>query len=138
MSDLPPSPARTAVHQVAIGLIVVGGLDLLLGLLACCSRVARLGQNGSTISSDAEAAGYLTAVAASLLSFPLGAVILAAGIVLLRGKSRTFGIVGAIAALVPLSCCFLVSIPVGVWALIVLNRADVKALFAGYPPPPQW
>ncbi|GAA3396458.1 hypothetical protein [Cryptosporangium minutisporangium] len=136
MSDISPSPARTTVRQVAIGLVVVGALNLVLGLLACCGRVARLGQNDtSTLSSDAETAGYLTYVVLALLSFPLGAVTLAAGIALLQGKSRTFGVVGAVAAVIPLSCCFLVGIPVGVWALIVLNREDVKALFAGSPPP---
>ncbi|MFG1924849.1 hypothetical protein [Cryptosporangium sp. NPDC048952] len=148
MSATPPtSSPRAAVRQVAIALIVVAALDLILGFVACCGRVARLGQSNSTdLSSDAEAAGYLTYTLLAVVSLPVGALILAAGIMLLRGRGRTLGQAGAIAAMVPVTCCFLAGIPVGIWTLIVLKREDVKAVLdgrggpppgpGGYPPPP--
>jgi hypothetical protein len=37
---------------------------------------------------------------------------------------------GAIAAIVPLNSCCCIAMPVGIWALIVLVNADVKAAFA--------
>ncbi|GAA0278063.1 hypothetical protein [Cryptosporangium japonicum] len=140
------TPAPAAVRQIAIALIVVGALDLVFAVLACCGRVARLGQSGDTgFTSDAEAAGFITYTLLAVASLPIGALVLAAGVMLLRGRARTLGRAGAIAAMVPVSCCFPAGIPVGIWALTVLGRDDVRALLdhpggtppgpGGYPPP---
>src|SRR4051794_25506937 len=107
--------------MVAIALIAVGGLDLLLGLVTCCGRIAAGLRGSSTVSDDpARAAGYATYAVLGSLSLAVGALVLAGGIALLQRRSRSLGVAAAIAALLPISCCFLAGIPVGIWALIVL------------------
>jgi hypothetical protein len=44
-------------------------------------------------------------------------------------------VAGAIVALVPCQSCCCLTIPFGIWALILLFNAEVKASFQGGPPP---
>ncbi|MCA9164369.1 MAG: serine/threonine protein kinase, partial [Planctomycetales bacterium] len=46
-----------------------------------------------------------------------------------RGSGYGWAIAGSIAAMLPLSFAWVVSLPVGIWALIVLLRADVRQAF---------
>jgi hypothetical protein len=38
--------------------------------------------------------------------------------------------VGAITAVLPCGPCWILGLPVGIWALVVLSRAEVKEAFA--------
>jgi hypothetical protein len=44
-------------------------------------------------------------------------------------RSYGLAVLAAIAALLPLGPQWLISLPMGIWALAVLARADVKAAF---------
>jgi ABC-type proline/glycine betaine transport system permease subunit len=46
-------------------------------------------------------------------------------------KGRGLAIAGAILAMIPLftCCCCVIGLPVGIWALVVLMNAEVKAAF---------
>ena len=127
--------------------MILGPLDLAIGLLTSCSRVlsaaANQGQTSAVASDDpAELAGYLAYVTFSLLSIVVGALVLTAGIRLSRRRGRGLGVTAAIAALLPISCLFVLGIPIGIWALVTLRRDDVRALLStaptpqgSYPPP---
>ncbi len=54
-----------------------------------------------------------------------------AGMQIMRLRQRTVGIVASVVAMIPcFTCaCCLPGIPAGIWSLIVLSRADVKAAF---------
>jgi hypothetical protein len=130
------SSAESALRQVAIAFVVVGAFDLVVGLLSACARISSVARDADHAPADAaEAAGMITFYLASLLSFPVGALVITAGVMLLQRRGRSVGMAAAIAVLLPISCCFLVGIPVGVWTLVVLRRDDVKALLTGTPPP---
>ncbi|AWM41305.1 hypothetical protein GobsT_00700 [Gemmata obscuriglobus] len=60
--------------------------------------------------------------------------VLIGGIALQRGSGRVFGIAAASCSMLPCSPGFLLALPVGVWALIVLNNEDVKAALDFTPP----
>lgn len=144
----PDQASASRLRAISIAFIVLGALDLAIGALATCSRIGSLGASQgrtSAISSDhpAELAGYLFYVALTLLSFVVGALVLTAGIRLSRRRGRGLGITAAIVAMLPISCAFLLGIPIGIWALVTLGRDDVRALLATtpapqafYPPPP--
>ena len=60
----------------------------------------------------------------------LNLIILAGAIQMLRLKMRGFALTVSILAMLNLDClCCLLGIPVGIWSLIILNKAEVKALF---------
>jgi hypothetical protein len=125
-----PSPGATQLRSVALALIILGAFDLILGVLSTLGRIVSTTQ--ATVSSDdpAATAGQLTYVVFTLLSIVVGALVLTAGIQLNRRKGRGLGIAGAVLGLLPLSCGFAAGIPVGIWALIVLGRPDVRALLS--------
>jgi hypothetical protein len=118
--------------MVAITLTALGGFNMLLGLLTCCARLAN--SNVDVTGDAARTAGRLAYVITGSLSLIIGALVLVGGLSLLQRRSRSLGLMAAILAMVPLSCCFLAGIPIGIWALVVLARDDVKAILSGEPP----
>ena len=44
-------------------------------------------------------------------------------------QSRGSAMTGAIFALLPCNLCCLAGLPIGIWALVVMNRSDVKSAF---------
>ncbi len=60
-------------------------------------------------------------------------VVLAGGIQMLRAKSRGLAMLSSVLAMIPCvtSVCCLLGVPIGIWALVVLGKPEVKAAFAG-------
>ncbi len=139
------------VKAPAIGLIIVGVLNFTLGLLAVLSGILRLtGINGrrSVPADEAEKIGYYFGTffgyGVAVIGLLLAPIIIYGAIQMLSGKKYKLAKASAILSIIPfISCCFVVGIPFGIWALIVLNKPEVKAFFNGeinfqnnYPPMP--
>jgi tRNA A-37 threonylcarbamoyl transferase component Bud32 len=60
----------------------------------------------------------------------VGTVIMVGGWHMLRLRSYGWAVAGSVLALVPVSAGFMLGVPMGVWALIVLNRSDTQQAFA--------
>jgi hypothetical protein len=74
------------------------------------------------------------------LSGVFGLLILVGGVKLMNLSGTGLPITASILAMIPCtsSCCCLIGLPAGIWALIVLNRPDVRAAIAANrsaPPP---
>ena len=137
----------------AIGLIIAGSLNGMIGLLALLGGLMRLSGIGGRESlpvEDAERIGYMTSTvvtyAMSLLSLLLAPVIIYGAVQMMKAKNYKAVRIAAILVIIPFtSCCFLVGIPMGIWALVILGKPEVKAAFNShawvgnnYPPqPPQ-
>lgn len=137
----------------AIALIVAGTLNGVLSLLTLASGLFRLtGIMGEEKlpTDEAERFGYYVGTfgsygisSFSLIVMPL---VIYGAVQMLNGKNYGLAKTAAILAIIPLtSCCFPVGMPIGIWALVVLGKPEIKALFRGeapagnfYPPqPPQ-
>ena len=137
----------------ATALIIAGSLNGLIGLIALLGGLFRLsGISGGEMLpvNEAERIGYLTSTVitygASLLSLLLAPVIIYGAVQMIQGKRYSMARWAAILAIIPVtSCCFLVSMPIGIWGFMVLSKPEVKAAFNSdasggkfYPPqPPQ-
>jgi len=142
--DQSANPARPP----AIGLIVVGVINVLLGLLGLLSFVMRLtgqmpesGEDRSTAYRVGEIAGQLVFIT-SLIAAPF---IIKGALDMFQGRKMSSAKLAAILAMIPMtSCCFLIGVPFGIWALVVLKRPEVKTFFeqgpgdSSPPPPPQY
>ncbi len=144
--------ARRAVGLPATLLIVVGALGLLYAALAIIQRdsvPARIDLMIATIDADPNLprdqkdlqidfwnsvkdvvqhpitlAFYIVNVVCSLL-------VLVGGIRMLQLSGAGLPIVGSVLALTPcIGCCCILGLPFGIWALVVLNRPDVRAAMA--------
>jgi hypothetical protein len=65
----------------------------------------------------------------SLMIAALNGFVLFGAIKLLRLRNYTVATVATVAAMLPCQCCCLFGLPFGIWALVVLNKPEVKAQF---------
>jgi hypothetical protein len=66
---------------------------------------------------------------ALLLGIILGAFIILGAVQMLRLRSHGLATTAAVLALLPCGPAWLVGLPVGLWALLVLSTPEVKAAF---------
>lgn len=134
----------------AIGLIIAGVLNAVSGLYLIASTLIQYsaGALNRSFSIESERIGFYIGfwgtTALGILGFLVAPVIIYGAIQMMRGRSFALSRTAAILAVIPLkSCCFVVGIPFGIWALVVLSQPDVKGIFRGeisqpqfYPPQP--
>jgi hypothetical protein len=128
--------ARNLVMGPAIALMAAAGLGIVIGLFFLVGAVAGPAQPPPP-PPNADAgfrAGYAFGFHAGrygpgVLSVIGGLVLLIGSILMLQMRSYGMAITTAIIALVPCHCSCLLGVPFGIWALIVLNREDVREAF---------
>jgi hypothetical protein len=134
--------ARSAVIGPAIGLIITGILSSICGSCDGMARVINLstGAAGSRFdqasNNPAVQAGYIfggtmcgfwDVIAGPVVGIP----IVVGALKMQKLQAYGFAVTVSILAMVPLtSACFPLGLPIGIWALVVLSRADVKQAFA--------
>jgi predicted Zn finger-like uncharacterized protein len=133
--------AASAVKGPAICLLVVGILAILLALLngayGLISPNAMQQANNPPFGGNPQFGGqqppqsflvvfYIGAVVAGLL---WGSLVTAGAISMLRLRLYGLAMTGSIVGMVPCSMCCLFGLPFGIWALVILNRPEVKNAF---------
>jgi hypothetical protein len=136
MGLLPHDQARQKVLGPAIGLIIAGALNILVGTVYPMLPTPPPGKGGYAERLDPEAAERgrtaREGIAAGMgtLSGMVGIGLLIGGTLMMKLQNYGFVFAANILALIPcISCCFPVSIPFGIWGLVVLNNPDVRAAF---------
>jgi hypothetical protein len=66
----------------------------------------------------------------SLVIAALNGFVLYGAIKLLRLRNHSVATVASVAAMLPCQCCCLFGLPFGIWALVVLNKPEVKSQFS--------
>jgi hypothetical protein len=123
------------LRSPAVALICLGALNLVSAVLLLLGRLANLIRgNERVIADDAERLGYQTAMIyfplVSLLSIVAAPVMIIGGVQMLSARRYSLAMLAAVLAIIPLtSVCCLPGIPIGIWAMIVLRNAEVKAAF---------
>ena len=69
-------------------------------------------------------AGVINLVVAAVNGF-----VLFGAIKLLRLRNHSIAVVASVVAMLPCQCCCLFGLPFGIWALVVLNKPEVKSHF---------
>lgn len=112
----------------AILLLVMSLVTLLLLLATLPGQVLRFRQlDLSTPEGQGELVGGIVALAGWLL---ITLAIIVGSINMLRLKSYRSAWHASLVALIPVcSPCFVLGIPVGIWALVLLRKPEVKAKF---------
>jgi hypothetical protein len=158
MSQVAPTPvtreaAQKRLRLPAVAILVLSGLTLagmVIGLLfqaldgksdveAQREALEWLQQleifedvDPASIEHMAEVASQVDLVA-SAITFLLCLTSIAGAIAMLRVRSEALAMAGAIACLIPCcganSCCCFLAIPIGIWALVVVQHDDVQRAF---------
>ena len=131
-SSMPTQPPRTSLLIIpAIFLIIFGGLTVLGGVV----QLAGVAANGLPVGQDQDPArqmGHQAGFLVSTMAIPaINLLVVAGGIAMIARRFRGLAMAGAIAAVIPIcGPCLVLGIPFGIWALILLNRPDVRATFS--------
>lgn len=112
----------------AIGLIVVGILNILVGLLFLYKAIV-VGYTGVTYQNFNEQdkfafnIGLYGVMILGVLSLLVAPVIIYGAMKMMRGEKSSWAKIAAIFAMIPLtSCSFLIGVPFGIWALMILSK----------------
>ncbi|MGD9161573.1 MAG: hypothetical protein PVG39_24380 [Desulfobacteraceae bacterium] len=120
------------VKLPAIFLIVTAGLGILLNLFSIVSSMLGVGSMGSSPELEKFApwlTGSLT-IAFSVIGIIIGLFIIFTSMKMMKMEKWGLALTGAIVAMVPcVSPCCILGIPFGIWAIVVLSNAEVKAAF---------
>jgi hypothetical protein len=129
-------PARQQVSGPAIGLIATGVLGILGSLGGVLWNLLGIGLGASDFRGNPELERLVTFFAGTagtllnLVSLVISGFILYGGLKL--QKLQGFGLctVAAVIAMLPcVSPCCCIGLPIGIWALVVMNRPEVKSQF---------
>ena len=131
-SPAPSAAAAALVNGPAIGLIVVAVLGALLQIVSIIKNLVV----GSAISGNVQLPAFV-----KMLSGPVGVVLGIIGIlvsvVILLGamkmkKLESYGLAMAASIIAMIPCfspCCLLGLPIGIWAVVVLSKPEVKSAF---------
>jgi hypothetical protein len=125
-----PPGRPSGVTAPAVCLIVAGALSLVfygIWMIGGFGVIQDDFGNAATGSDDKAADLFLYVY--FLIGLVLAPFTLMGGVQMLRGRVRGFALIGAITAVVPVTVCCLGALPFGVWAIVILNRAEVRAWF---------
>jgi len=128
--------ALQMVQGPAIGLIVTAALGFVgcaLGIVLNLLGVtmgALQGQQSEELPQWVNMMSGGLGIVQSILGIVLSVVILMGALKMKKLESYTFAIIATIIAMVPcISPCCIVGLPIGIWALVVLNKPEVKGAF---------
>jgi len=127
--------ARSAVLAPAIALMVVGGLGIAAAVAVLALNLAGPALLGLADKDDVELgkiqwiSNQARSIRGAISGICWGLAVLGGGIQLKNLKAFKSVVASCILAMLPCNpCCFL-GIPIGIWALIAMNRWDVKREF---------
>lgn len=142
-SSEPPPPAAgppvaERVSGPAVGLMVTAGIGIafqILGLLMSILNIGMAGMDPSMYGD--EVPGWMTMMASGTISVVfaiigilIGGLIFYAAMQMRKLQSYGLAMAASIIAMVPcISPCCILGLPIGIWALVVLTKPEVKAAF---------
>jgi serine/threonine protein kinase len=118
-----PAKARSEVLVPAAGLLAAGVATLLFWVAALVFLVPR--------QFDGSEDDILCLITAGVLIPLVSGVLIAGGVNLLRLRGYPLAATATVVAMVPWSPGWLISLPCGIWACVVLGRPAVAAAFFG-------
>lgn len=136
--EAPPSAgmsrAGTPAGRViapAVGLIAVAVLEIEILAITVVGALAGFAERGGPGPAGVPAfLGPALVLALAVLGVVLSVVVIAGAMKMKNLESRGFAIAAAVVAMLPLFWpCFLLGLPLGIWALVVLCDPQVKPLF---------
>ncbi len=119
-----PSAARFRVAAPAAGLIFTGLMVFAQGVFGAALLLA-----AAPDSLRQEGILHPILLFGLLLITGVAGVIVVGGVKLIRMESYTWALVAAIWAMLSLPYAFVIGLPFGIWALLVLRKPEVRAAF---------
>jgi hypothetical protein len=135
----PTSAAGERTKYPAMGLMAVAGIGILAQAASIVMNLLGMGGVGMAGLPQGEGMEGIAAlmsggvgIALSLFTMLIGALIAFGAYKMMNLESYALSMAAAVIAMLPcLSPCCCLGVPIGIWAIVVLVDADVKAAFRG-------
>lgn len=139
-----PGSAMDRVKGPAIGLLIVGILGVVFGVLGLLNSLLGLGLGAAQLQQMQEQGQQVPEWAKYFMGGGAGAVqiisnlvgigcsvlVAVGGMKMQKLQSKGLCTAASVIAMIPcLSPCCCVGLPIGIWALIVLNKPEVRTAF---------
>ena len=135
----PPPVGPGAAQQVqgpAMGLLITAGVGILFNLLGLVLRMLGMGMGALSNLQDSPASRFMPMMAGgigilfSLIGLAVAGFIIWASMQMKQLRNWNVSLAASIVAMIPcISPCCLLGLPLGIWALIVLIKPEVKSAF---------
>jgi hypothetical protein len=137
------SDAKERVKAPAIALLVVGGLYVLGGLGCCGNGILTLNMmSGSPptmkgVSKEFQESyetgakmGAPVHIGSGIFALIASGVMIFGALQMMKLKSYGLAMTTAVLAMLPCNPCCIAGLPIGIWALIVLMKPEIKSAFS--------
>jgi hypothetical protein len=125
--------AAQLVAGPGTALLVVGIIELSLGLIMivvnCLGMAVMLDKGGPGRPGPDPMFQVVGGILGCILAIVRGGLIIAGALQYKNLTGYGMAMTGAITAVVPCNCCFIINIGFGIWALVVLNNPVVRNAF---------
>ncbi len=132
----PPRPRSAQQKIPAVFLMIAGGIGILVNLPTLFLILLALGSETTVptelSSPDGDVSFFMTGMSMAmffLFGIITNGLVLFGGYQMFRLASYPMAIAASILAMVPCSFGFLAGLPIGIWSLVVLSKAEVKSTF---------
>ena len=134
LASAPTSAAAALVAGPAIALIVTA----ILGALFQMASLIKILLVGNSMPANSQMPGQAwvnmlagpVGMALSIIAILMGVVILLGALKMKKLESYGLAMTASILAMIPcLSPCCVIGLPIGIWALVVLSKPEVKSAF---------
>jgi predicted Zn finger-like uncharacterized protein len=119
---------RSRVSGPATALTVTGGIALGLSVLSLCGNVFLTALDGHNRGGRGPEDAFL-GIFGAVIGVAWGGFVIAGARKMKNLESYGMAMAAAIVAMLPCNGCCLLGLPFGIWALVVLSDAEVKAAF---------
>ncbi len=128
---------ESSLSGPAIALMVVGGIDIFLGVLNFLAPVLGFSLMAAGSAGPGKAAGnadfmanMVSGVIQGLLNLVFGGVIILGAMKMKQVQSYGLAMTSCIMAMIPCVNCCILGLPFGIWGIVVLNKPEVKEAFS--------
>jgi hypothetical protein len=129
-ADLVTGPAIALIVVAILGFLTQAA-RLIYVLAFSAAAVSRMQLQGQPQWANMFVSGPLV-IATGVISILVSGVILLGGLKMKKLENYGFAMAASIVAMIPcISPCCIIGLPVGIWALIVLSKPEVKNAFRG-------
>jgi hypothetical protein len=138
MGPVGSANAAAQVAGPATGLMIAAVVGIIWALISLCMHFLGMGMgalnnlNGGAGERFGRFLGGGLGLVANIIGLAIGGFIIWASMQMKQLRGWTLSVIAAVVAMIPcISPCCLVGLPVGIWALIVLMKPEVKSSFVG-------
>jgi hypothetical protein len=139
MAPMGGAAAAQQVQSPALGLMIAAGIGLVFTLIGLAMNALGMGMGAlGNLGENAPGGRYMhflsggVGIVFNIIALAVAGFIIWAAMQMKQLRNWNMSVAASVVAMIPcISPCCIIGLPVGIWALIVLMKPEVKGAFVG-------